>query len=331
MENQEETPFQYFGTTVTGERIPLLHTMAPIQNHSAVPMHLLYQDGSVDFVQDRLLHNLLDHLLMPREADCRLFLLLLFRRLNRKYQPLRILWAGGQPRAWSGMLQKTVQLFHPDSQIYHLLGTSAAVQGEGFIPLAMPWEHLLLPEKAFDILIVEDTESDGGVPVSCAGTLLASLRPWGEAYVSSSNPAWWQAVDAALGAGTDLRVGNGLRRVLYRLLTPQAQQTLTAPLHSLEDAWEEILIRVQACQEILSSDTQELDVASVRVVLQTAEQIEQGVNVLYPWLHSEPIKYLVNEWKRYLQEYLLGQGTWDEVRQSFALLWQDVRQEIHSE
>lgn len=328
--------FRYDAVRLDGTRETLVDTMALYENHSAVNMYHTYPeaDGTEqsDFVQDRLLRQLLDGLASGEEG-CRIVLLLLWRMLLRKVRPLRILWAGGRAHAWDGALLEALHAFHAETRIWRLNGAAA---GGAWPPVRMAWDALLLPEQAMDVLIVEDVSAH--VPVRAAEALFRTVKPYGTVLVLSEDAAWQEAVHAGSAEAEDdtKRIERschayraGVHVVTRATVTPAAAAALHAatPSGAAEALSAAIRERLQIITPLMEEGAP-VTCADAETIAETARQVEQAIAALYPELHSVSIKYHANEWKRTLIDYALGFGAWDDVPAAFAALAEDARAEI---
>lgn len=313
MADQAREYFRYYGETIEGGKKLLLDTFDLYSNHSALPMHTVGEDGAaVDFVLDREIKKLL-HSLETAVSDSSLrqgyqmINLMLAAFCLRKYKPLKLLHLGG--RTSTGFLGfcQLLPKFHPDNRMYWLTPTCREERAD-CICMTMPFEELLLPQKTFDLIVLDDT--DEYLLPSLKEQLWLSLRPEGQLILLSRRREM-QQVFSGKGAETYL-AGEGWT---------VSQSTISAAEHEAmaADTWDsavktiqqEAIERIQLVQREVTVEGADID-----ALLQLADEAEQFVLLIYASLPSLEIKYLANEWKRALLDYRLGWGQVDKIQQS---------------
>lgn len=312
MAEQAREYFRYYGETTDGSRKLLLDTLDFYSNHSALPMHIVEENGeAVDFVLDREIKKLL-HSLETAVSDISLrqgyqmVNLMLAAFCLRKYKPLKLLHLGGRAGAGLTSFCQLLPKFHPDNRMYWLTPT-VREQRTDRICMMMPFEELLLPQDAFDIIVLDDT--DECLLPSMKEQLWLSLRPEGQLILLSRRREM-QQVFSGKGAETYL-TGEGWT---------VSQSTISAAEHEAmaADTWDgavktiqqEAIERIQLVQREVTVEGADID-----ALLQLADEAEQFVLLIYASLPSLEVKYLANEWKRALLDYRLGWGKLDKIQQ----------------
>ena len=332
-----EEDFHYYAHNLQGEQVELLHTLDLYSNHSAVPIHIDYftakphAQGSrgreTDFPLQRLTQQLLARMSGSDDAY-RIFALLLMRRLLYKYQPLPVLWAGGAAQVWERLLGNILRAFHPASQVYRLNPEESALASASTV-WRMPWAHCLLPQKAFELLVIDALTADAAAPVDehLAQQLLLGLCPYGECIVLVPQAAqtWLTYVQQLLGdESVQVYVSASGSCVGHVQLTPArrqlvAQDTLKFAVEQAQTACQQLVAQAQS---LLAQPDWEAG-----AVLPLAEAVEQYLLWLFPYLHSTTVKYHANEWKRQLIDCELGFGTRTAVQAAFQQFLADFQAE----
>lgn len=180
--------FRYYGQKIDGRKGMLLDTLGFYSNHSAMPMHVVGETAEdIDFVLNQAVRKLLAVMLEEHKNKAigggyQKAVLMMIAYCLRKYKPWRILYVGGQPRRWWDMFATLLCKFHPESKIYWLSQTDT-VPGMSYIEMKMPFEELLLPQQAFDIVLLDDTDEQ--LLIAMNETVGLSLRLQGLRIVLS--------------------------------------------------------------------------------------------------------------------------------------------------
>ena len=223
----------------------------------------------------------------------------------RKYKPFKILYVGSKLPAWGKGFNQLLREFHPDSRLYWL--TQTDTRPENYcIGIKMLYAELLLPQKTFDIVVLDD--KDETLLTSMRENVILSLRIQGRIILLSKRP---EIMDVFLGPVADRYELGASWQTGHRLLTAKERKAIEADTMdgSVAVIVQEVLQRVTLAQEALLSADANLD-----VLLQTAEDAEQYILLSYATLPSLEVKYLVNEWKRALLECRLGWGSTEKAR-----------------
>ncbi len=303
--------FRYYGFKMDGRKALLLDTLDFYSNHSAIPMHI-YVGGEekFDFILDRKVKKLLTQVEKSTNtimgAGYRIVILLLIAYCLRKYKPFKILYVGSKYPIWLEDCSDLLHQFHPDSRLYYLTNTNEKIQSSYCVGINMPFEELLLPRSTFDVVIMDDTD-ESLLPVM-KDDIWRSLCLGGQEIILSKR---YEIMDALVGDKVvKYELGNDWQ-IAHRLFDSKEYKdmesdTLDSAVNVIRD---EAIQRITLVQNALLSLETNLD-----MLLSTADEVEQYILLIYAFLPSLEIKYLVNEWKRALLECRLGWGKKEKVR-----------------
>lgn len=322
MANVERENFRYYGVKVDGSKDLLLDTLDFYSNHSAIPMHnYVGEKEEVDFVLDRKVKKLLvqveknDNTIIG--AGYRIAIVLIVAYCLRKYKPFKILYVGNKPPRWMENLSDLLHQFHPESRLYWLTNKNEMAQCNCCISIKMPFEELLLPQRTFDVVILDDT--DESLIPTMKETIWLSLRLGGQEIILSKRH---EIMDDLAGdksvkykLGDDWKIGH---RWLYsKEYKAIESDTMDGAVNVIIN---ETIQRIMLVQNALLSMETDLD-----VLLLIVDEVEHYILLIYAFLPSMEIKYLANEWKRALLDYRLGGGKKEKVREIGEILLLEIQ------
>lgn len=292
-----------------GSISPVLNLFNPIENASAIPMHVLTTDASgqlmpVYFLEDHFL-SVIEALPQPPAPSQIILLLRIIPTLLKKYRPCRFLLVGEQPGYYPQELASFLSKFHPQNQFLSFNSVTEA--------------NNHLQPASFNCIILNDT-ADSQLTTDLINIAILLCKPFGTVLIASNDS---QHIRQAKELFTDYQIfvpDDGVT-IIEAVVTPQlCQRILQAPSASILSS-EKLHFRTELTDiyNCLSDNVPDYN----NIIKRTAS-LESDLLHLYPQLVSQDIKYLLNRFKETLINLHLNLGNLSEVQTAYALLTKEM-------
>ncbi len=179
---------------------------------------------------------------------------------------------------------------------------------------------MILPEKHFDTVILDEATLGQPLPTTILGPALSALRPDGR-LLSLMNPGELKHQLLTMLPDGSLFSLEANRFLYEKDLTPSDWDRLYAetPAGACHGK-KQTVSRLMTETEYLVRES----VANVEAMLERANEMETILLEIYSNLVSIRVKYHLNRWKEALMDYRLGLATAAEVNTAFMKLKSDM-------
>ncbi len=313
-----------------GGRALLWNLADSFANHSAVGLLGMIDEQGACRLEDSFTVRLYQSLSAlgsgPEGTARQAAILLALKEMLAKYRPYRFLGVGMSAKSMSArILQENMSAFHAANRLFCVTepGAESTVE-ENTVSWQMAYEDLLLPERVFDVVIVDETTGRRVLPIEAWPKVTACLRTFGRLLVISPRAEWAAFFRDTLGGG-DVFPVEGTLCLYSAAVTPEgAKRAREATVE-----WEIEQLKAYLRQTVgkLVTVTEAEEPEEVRSYIALTDEMEEIVLAIYGELRSVDIKYRLSRFKEALINYSLHIGSWDKVQTAYQALWAESQKE----
>lgn len=313
-----------------GGRALLWNLADSFANHSAVGLLGMIDEQGACRLEDSFTVRLYQSLSAlgsgPEGTARQAAILLALKEMLAKYRPYRFLGVGMSAKSMSArILQENMSAFHAANRLFCVTepGAESTVE-ENTVSWQMAYEDLLLPERVFDVVIVDETTGRRVLPIEAWPKVTACLRTFGRLLVVSPRAEWAAFFRDTLGGG-DVFPVKGTLCLYSATVTPEgAKRAREATVE-----WEIEQLKAYLRQTVgkLVTVTEAEEPEEVRSYIALTDEMEEIVLAIYGELRSVDIKYRLSRFKEALINYSLHIGSWDKVQTAYQALWAEIQKE----
>ncbi len=304
-----------------GGRYDLWDTGDLFANHSAVGLLGMLDENGFGDVAHSFMARLHGDVTALEGAGLtrQIMLLLTVRALLHKYRPYRILYVSGMPNAsLAERLADRIAEFHKKNRLYCLTDTAVP---PGLTEKAAvwhtDWEDALLPQRTFDVILLERADR---IPAAFLEPLLLGLAPFGLLLAEASPPLLASALRQRLPEARALPLTDDSPLFIHTI-TPEEWRANQAD--TVDYAVTRLKEHIAALMASIAPPAEKS--LPSRDYLAAAAEIEDSVLAIYGTLTSVDIKYLANRLKEAAIDAHLGIGTAEKAGTAWTKLDEEMR------
>lgn len=314
-----------------GGRALLWNVADSFANHSAVGLLGMIDERGTCRLEDSFTVRLYQSLTAfeggPDGTARQAAILLALKELLVKYRPYRLLGVGMRAESMAArVLREHMIAFHAANRLFCVTepGAESTVE-ENTVSWQMAYEDLLLPERVFDVVIVDETTGGRALPIDAWPKVTACLRTFGRLLVVSPRAEWAEFFRDTLGGG-DVFPVKGTLCLYSATVTPEGAKRAREATAEWEIAQLKAYLR-QTVGKLATVTEAAEEPEEVCSYIALTDEMEEIVLAIYGELRSVDIKYRLSRFKEALINYSLHIGSWDKTQTAYRELWVEIQRE----
>lgn len=303
----------------------LLNAFDPLNNHSSVPMHYMTEKNgqlSTQFYWFDMIQTVIKEI--PPSENSTVIISLLLRLISclaKKARPFNFLWIGNEMKQWLSPLNSLLQEFNSANRLYWLSEQTIPSSAPSIIPIQTKITEYPFPAQFYDCVIIDNT-SIKTIPIgSLIPKTINSIVPFGKLLIGATQNNSISKLQSLLETAAIFPIDKF--SVIDSDITPTIAQKIFATTKTFEVQQAKTILKenILALKPLLDS-TSPNDYDNL---ITAVTKLENDLLLLYPYLISSDIKFLVNRLKETMIEYRLEFDDLDQINNAYTALIDEMQ------